>query len=132
MHLLSEQGDEETRTLVGPKNSDIDQLEIVTLEQRRRVEHIRDVCHRWKEKREEKVLDSGPVWVQDSPGRSHLAFGNEVWRSESGDFDQHLKLSSHLVHWGRPAISYCWIHKGMINQSLYFPSKRFQFSPRPS
>ena len=56
------------------------------------------------------------VWIKDPSGRSHLAYGNEVWRSSgSGQFDQFLQISSHLVHRGTRNISYCWIHKGMVN-----------------
>ena len=95
------------------QNTDTDMMKITALEQQRRAEHIKTVCHDWEDKK--AGGSPGPAWLEDRSGRSHLAFGNEVWRSSLSQFDQELQISSHLLHRGPPNISYCWIHKGRLS-----------------
>ena len=119
VNSLSQQEHYEPKA-VRQQNTDKDKMEMIALEQQRRVDHIRTVCQYW----EKKVTGSpGPLWLEDRSGRSHLAFGNEVWRSSEPRFDQELQISSHLVHRGQSNISYCWIHKGEVNH--LFPYNRF-------
>ena len=84
----------------------------VEAEMFRRAAHIRSMCSAMTDS--SRKLKKADLWIENPDGSKHLAYGNEVWYSNTDkSYNQFLLLSSFLV-FPKLKLSYCWLHKGGV------------------
>ena len=83
-------------------------LTALAAEQARRADRVRALCGEMAAGR--VGVRRGQQVTDPASGKSHLAWGNEVWVARDPRYSQTLRLSSHLL-WPPRRLAYCWIHK---------------------